>query len=131
MIRTNNIKPAVSLSKTFGWLLLFCSAGAIATTPDAVMHPVKAAVAQTANAAQENTTELTKATVRKIDLAQNKITLKHEAIENISMPAMTMVFKVADPLLLQGIAVGDEVQFAAEKQDRQLLITALEKQQKP
>ena len=70
---------------------------------------------------------LTQATVKKIDVKQQKITLKHAAISNIGMPAMTMVFKVLDPNLLQGIVEGDEVLFAVEKHGSQLVVTQLQK----
>jgi Cu/Ag efflux protein CusF len=73
---------------------------------------------------------LTAATVRKIDVAQAKITLKHAAIANIGMPAMTMVFKVADPSLLTGLTVNDEVLFSVEKQGSALVVTQI-KPQKP
>ncbi len=126
MNKTTHAKPTTLMARTLSWLLLFSCANVIATTQPA--HALQTAVAQTDVAAQKKTIELTKATVRKIDLTKNKITLQHEAIQNIGMPAMTMVFKVADPQMLQGITVGDAVQFAADKQDRQLLITALEKQ---
>ena len=72
-------------------------------------------------------TSFTSATVKKIDLKQQKITLKHEAIASIRMPAMTMVFKVQDPQLLQGIAVDDTVLFSVEKQGTQLIVVALKK----
>jgi len=84
------------------------------TTTNTTSSPVKTAV-------------MTAATVRKIDVAQTKITLKHAAIINIGMPAMTMVFKVADKALLTGLTVNDEVLFAVEKQGSALVVTALEK----
>lgn len=71
---------------------------------------------------------MTAATVRKIDTAQAKITLKHAAISNIGMPAMTMVFKVADPKLLISLQVNDEVKFSVEKQGSSFVVTAIEKQ---
>jgi len=71
--------------------------------------------------------KLTAATVRKIDLKQHKITLKHAAIASIKMPPMTMVFKVKDPQLLDGIAVEDQVLFAVEKHGSDFIVTALEK----
>ncbi len=64
--------------------------------------------------------------VRKVDLLQGKITLKHGFIENLGMPGMTMVFKVADAKLLDGIKPGDKVRFVAEIRQGALLITALE-----
>jgi Cu(I)/Ag(I) efflux system protein CusF len=55
--------------------------------------------------------------VRKIDRAQNKITLRHGEIKNLDMPPMTMVFTVAEPKLLDDLAVGQKVKFDAEKRD--------------
>jgi Cu(I)/Ag(I) efflux system periplasmic protein CusF len=52
--------------------------------------------------------------VRKIDKAQAKVTLRHGPIPNLGMPGMTMVFKVADPKLLDAISEGEKVQFAAD-----------------
>lgn len=131
MIKNNNLILVVTKFKTMSMMLLLSCLSTSALAQDAVNHAAHSASTQAVNTAQQKSTEFTKATVRKIDLKQGKITLKHEAIQNIGMPPMTMVFKVADPALLQGIAVDDEVLFAAEKQNRQLLITALEKQQKP
>ena len=34
---------------------------------------------------------------------------KHEAIDNLKMPAMTMMFRVEDPALLKDLKVGDAV----------------------
>ena len=46
-----------------------------------------------------------------IDTKENILTLDHEAIPAIKWPAMTMGFKVADPALLNGLAVGEKVDF--------------------
>lgn len=64
--------------------------------------------------------------VRRIDKAQAKLTLKHAPIENLDMPAMTMVFRVADPKLLDGLKEGDRVRFSAEKVNGLITITTLE-----
>jgi len=63
--------------------------------------------------------------VRKIDKEQGKVTLKHGPIQNLEMPAMTMVFKVADPALLDQVKVGDKVKFAAEKVNGTVTVTAI------
>lgn len=47
--------------------------------------------------------------VRRINTRANTVSLRHAAIPNLDMPPMTMVFQVADPNLLEGLAVGDEV----------------------
>ncbi len=65
--------------------------------------------------------------VRKIDAAQGKLTLKHGEIKNLDMPAMTMVFRVRDPKMLDGLSVGDKVRFEAAKVDGQYTVTTLSK----
>jgi Cu/Ag efflux protein CusF len=64
--------------------------------------------------------------VRKIDKQQGKVTLKHGPIGNLEMPGMTMVFKVADPKLLDAIKAGDKVKFAADKVNGVITVTAIE-----
>ena len=53
--------------------------------------------------------------VRKVDKEAKKITLKHGPISNLDMPAMTMVFQVADPAMLDHLKAGDKVKFTADK----------------
>jgi Cu/Ag efflux protein CusF len=65
--------------------------------------------------------------VKKLDLAQGKVTIKHGEIKNIDMPAMTMVFRAKNATLLNGIAVGDQITFEADKVDGQYVVTALKK----
>jgi len=69
---------------------------------------------------------LTDGEVRKVDAAAGKVTLKHEAIKNLDMPPMTMVFRVKDPAWLAKLQPGDKVRFAAQKQDGQYTVTALQ-----
>ena len=65
--------------------------------------------------------------VRKVDKAQQKITLKHGPIKNIDMPAMTMVFRVKDARMLDSVAEGDKVKFSAEKINGQYTVTSISK----
>jgi Cu(I)/Ag(I) efflux system periplasmic protein CusF len=53
--------------------------------------------------------------VRNINKDTGRITLRHGPIANLEMPAMTMVFRVNDPAMLNGVKVGDKVQFSADK----------------
>ena len=64
--------------------------------------------------------------VRKIDKAQGKLTLRHGPLANLDMPAMTMVFRAADPKLLEGIQEGDKVKFTAEKVNGAYTVTAIQ-----
>jgi Cu/Ag efflux protein CusF len=64
--------------------------------------------------------------VRKIDKEQGKLTLKHGPIANLEMPGMTMVFKVADAKMLDGVKAGDKVRFAADRVNGAITVTAIE-----
>lgn len=63
--------------------------------------------------------------VLKIDKEQGKITLRHGPIKNLEMDQMTMVFRVQEPKLLDGIAVGDKVKFEADRVNGQITVTKI------
>ena len=65
----------------------------------------------------------TRAEMKKIDAEQGKITLKHGPINNLGMPGMTMVFRVASPEQLAAVKVGDVVSFRAISQGGNIVIT--------
>ena len=69
----------------------------------------------------------TKAEVTKIDKAGGRVTLKHEEIKNLDMPAMTMAYRVSKPDLLDGLAVGSRIRFTAERIDGQYTVTSISK----
>lgn len=71
--------------------------------------------------------ELTEGEIRKIDAAAGTALLKHGEIKSVGMGAMTMGFKLKDKSLAQGLAAGDKVRFAVEKQGSDLVITKIEK----
>jgi len=64
--------------------------------------------------------------VRKVDKAANKVTLKHGPIPNLDMPAMTMVFQVKDPAMLEKVKAGDKVKFEAQKLGGAFTVTRIE-----
>ncbi len=53
--------------------------------------------------------------VKKVDKSSGKLTIKHGPIDNLGMPAMTMVFRVKDPEMLDQMKQGDKISFVAEK----------------
>ena len=69
--------------------------------------------------------------VRKVDKEAGKLTLRHGRIESLDMPGMTMVFRVADPKLLDGLKVGDKLRFSAERLQGAITITAIERAAAP
>jgi Cu/Ag efflux protein CusF len=64
--------------------------------------------------------------VRKIDKDAGKLTLKHGPIASLEMPGMTMVFKVADPKMLEALKEGDKIRFAADRVNGAMTVTAIE-----
>ena len=88
-------------------------------------HWITAALlAETALTAAAQATE---AEVRKVDKSQGKLTLKHGEVKRLDMPPMTMVFRVPDPKMLDGLAVGDKLLVDIDKVDGQYTVTALRK----
>ena len=67
--------------------------------------------------------EFTKGVVNKIDAKTSKVTIKHEELKNLGMPAMTMVFTVDDPALLGKLKEGANVEFVAERVNGKLTVT--------
>lgn len=67
--------------------------------------------------------------VRKIDLAKQKITLRHGPLANLGMPPMTMVFQVQEAAQLEGLKVGDKVSFVAQQQGSQFVASELQAMQ--
>lgn len=63
--------------------------------------------------------------VTKLDKAGGRVTLKHGEIKNLDMPPMTMVFRVADPTMLDSLAVGNRIRFTAERLNGQYTLTSV------
>jgi Cu/Ag efflux protein CusF len=64
--------------------------------------------------------------IRKVDKENKKITIKHGVIKNLDMPAMTMVFQVKDPALLDKVKAGDKVRFSAEQAGTAIVVTDIQ-----
>ena len=64
--------------------------------------------------------------IRKVDMENKKITIKHGVIKNLDMPCMTMVFQVKDAVLLNKVKEGDKIRFSAEKAGNAIVITDIQ-----
>lgn len=73
---------------------------------------------------------MVKGTVDKVDTGAGKISLTHEAIPNLQMEGMSMVFKAGDPKMLKAVKAGDKVQFEADRVNGQITIVKIEKVRK-
>lgn len=69
------------------------------------------------------TASWTSGEVKKVDVSQKKITIKHGDIKNLQMPGMTMVFNVKNPKLLEGLSSGDSVNFVAAQEGERYFVT--------
>jgi Cu(I)/Ag(I) efflux system periplasmic protein CusF len=65
--------------------------------------------------------------VKKIDESAGKITIKHDHIPNLEMDAMTMVFRVKEPGMLQSVKVGDKIKFTADRVNGAITVTGITK----
>lgn len=70
--------------------------------------------------------EPTDGEVRKVDLANRKLTLKHGEIRNLGMPPMAMVFDVRDGALLGKLKRGDKVRFKATYEGGKYVVTEIQ-----
>jgi Cu/Ag efflux protein CusF len=66
-------------------------------------------------------------TVRRIDSDQQKVTIQHEEIKSLQMPPMRMVFRVGSVELLQGLSVGDAIEFTVAEQSGAYVILKAKK----
>lgn len=77
-------------------------------------------------AAMPDASAATDGEIKKIDKEAGKITIKHGPINNLQMPGMTMVFRAADPAMLNQVKEGDKVKFHVEKMSGALTVTKIE-----
>lgn len=81
----------------------------------------------TASAPADVSLPQTEGEIRKVDVAAQKLTVKHGRIENLGMSPMTMVFRVKDPTFLTQVNPGDKVRMTVERVDGALTIVALQR----
>ena len=79
-----------------------------------------------AASATDNAQVMTDGEVIRINLAAGKVSIKHAAIANLNMPAMSMVFSLKNPADLTKLKEGDKVRFHVERENGAMLITQIE-----
>jgi Cu(I)/Ag(I) efflux system periplasmic protein CusF len=80
----------------------------------------------TAKAVANPDTEMVAGVVRKVDRDAKKLTMRHGPIKNLDMPEMSMVFRVTDPKMLEGLKPDAKVRFRADRIDGQITVTHIE-----
>ncbi len=66
----------------------------------------------------------TKGVIKKVDAKAGKVTIIHEELVDMEMPAMTMVFR-ADEDMIAKMSEGEEIEFVADRVEGKLKVTAL------
>ena len=65
--------------------------------------------------------------VRKVDKDAKKLTIRHGPLPQLDMPtAMTMVYRVKDPAMLDQVKPGDRIRFVADKIGGQFTVIRIE-----
>ena len=109
---------------TLKTLLILVALSAGASSSFAASHAAAPAATTTS---MQTVLPSTDGEVRKIDLENKKITLKHGEIKNLDMPGMTMVFQVKDPAMLDTVKAGDKVKFTVDKLNGAMTVQSIEK----
>ncbi|MES1978439.1 MAG: copper-binding protein [Pseudomonadota bacterium] len=78
------------------------------------------------NEAATDASDMAEGEVRKVDVENKKITIRHGTIKNLDMPGMTMVFQVRDPAMLGKVKAGDKIRFRAEKANGAIVVTDIQ-----
>lgn len=72
-------------------------------------------------------TQMAEGEIRRLDTQNAKVTIRHGEIKSLDMPPMTMVFVAKPKSLLDGLKVGDKIQFSAIEENSQYVVTAIKK----
>lgn len=65
----------------------------------------------------------TSGVIKKINAEAGKVTIIHEELVDLGMPSMTMVFRVAEPEMLDAMSEGQEIEFLADRIEGKLTVT--------
>jgi Cu(I)/Ag(I) efflux system periplasmic protein CusF len=95
-------------------------------TSFAILFSAQLVAAQTPPPATATASDMADGEVRKVDKETKKITLRHGVIKSMDMPAMTMVFGVKDPAMLDKLKAGDKIKFTADKIDGVFTVLSIE-----
>ena len=114
-----------NIHATFTALCLSAALAAPAMAQDHSTHTSHGGVTSSPKPADQ-TEVLTAGEVTRVDARTGKLTIRHEEIKNLDMPAMTMVFTLADSAQPASFKAGDKVLFHAEDQNGTLIITRIQ-----
>ena len=99
-------------------LALLCGFSTLAAAEEATSPP------QSEPAVTAQDLPWIKAKVKKVNADAAKVTLSHQEITNLDMPAMTMVFALANKELLTGLNEGAEIEVQFGEAEGRYLVEA-------
>ena len=117
------------LNKLFVLLVVFggaAAAQAASHTGAPMAMPAEVTKEMPAGASGMPSGDMADGEIRKVDMDNKKVTIKHGEIKNLDMPGMTMVFQVKDPAMLTKVKTGDKVRFKAEKSGGAIVVTEIQ-----
>ena len=102
-----------------------CALLVAATAAGAQMSP-NMVMPKQASAPAAGSSVMTDGVIQNVDKPHGVVTLKHDDIVNMGMPAMTMAFNVADKKMLDNLKTGDKVRFHVENVSGAPTVTRIE-----
>lgn len=115
-----------SVSKVFLAAAIALSSASAAYAQDKEHEAHHAAPGAQAAEQSAASSSMTAGEIRKVDKQAGKVTIRHEELKNLDMPAMTMVFRATDLAMLDRVKAGDKVSFIADKVGGQYVVTEME-----
>ena len=100
--------------------------GATLLAISSLAHAQSPAMPAQAPASSPANSPMAEGEVRKVDKDAGKVTLRHGPLVNLEMPAMTMVFRVSAPKMLDSLKDGDKVRFNVERVNGAFTVTKIE-----
>lgn len=107
-------------------IALSAALAAIAAPAFAQDHSSHAGHGAAPTASAASTDAMTAGEITRVDARTGKLTIRHEEIKNLDMPAMTMVFGLKDSSQAASLKPGDKVLFHAEDDGGSLTITRIQ-----
>jgi Cu/Ag efflux protein CusF len=63
--------------------------------------------------------------IEAIDTDRGRLTIAHDPLVDLDMEAMTMVFRLAEPTMIDGLTVGQAIQFVPGRVNGRLTVVQL------
>jgi Cu/Ag efflux protein CusF len=67
--------------------------------------------------------EFTKGKIKKLDEKAGKVTIIHEELKKLEMPAMTMVFRIGEGVDAAKLKEGADIEFVADRVNGKITVT--------